>query len=105
MSDGAATIFSMFPELERFTLVGTKDPNQIDGVPVMADFDTPGMKFPGATIVQWMFEFSADALLSVIPPALHPTIPPTVTFRVCEFPESPIGPFKLAQTRVECRSF
>ena len=43
----------------------------------------------------------ADALL---PPGLHPTLPPIATWLVQRVPESPWGAFQLAQCRIECRS-
>jgi hypothetical protein len=40
----------------------------------------------------------------VLPPGLHPTIPPLVTWSIWRVLGGPLGPFSMAQTRVECRS-
>lgn len=42
-----------------------------------------------------------DALL---PPALHPTIPAYALFNVIVYPESPVGPFAIAEVRVVGRA-
>ena len=41
---------------------------------------------------------------SLLPRALHPTIPATVIFTAARYPDSPVGPFMLAQVRVGCRA-
>src|SRR6059058_932427 len=43
-------------------------------------------------------------MTAALPPALHPTIPPVAYFSVAAYPESPIGPFTLAQVRIGCRA-
>lgn len=59
---------------------------------------------PGAQILQLMYEIDAAQMTSLIPPALHPTIPPTLVFTVTRAPESPVGPFVLAEVKVGARS-
>jgi hypothetical protein len=51
-----------------------------------------------------MYEIDADAMTSLLPPALHPTIPPTVVLTVTNVPDSPAGPFVLAEAKIGCRS-
>lgn len=40
----------------------------------------------------------------MLPPALHPTVPPVAGISVIEVQESEWGPFEIAQLRIECRS-
>ena len=55
-------------------------------------------------VVQAMFELRAAGREAVLPPALHPTNPPTLVIQVWRCGASPWGPFELAQVRVQCRS-
>jgi hypothetical protein len=43
-------------------------------------------------------------MTDVLPPALHPVIPPTAYFTVAHYPDSPVGAFTLAQVRAGCRA-
>ncbi len=53
-------------------------------------------------LIAWEIERAgADSLL---PPGLHPTRPPLVTWLVQRVPDSPWGPLAMAQCRIECRS-
>ena len=55
-------------------------------------------------IVQALFELRSAARQAVLPPALHPTNPPTLVVQVWRCGVSRWGPFELAQVRVQCRS-
>ncbi len=57
-----------------------------------------------AQILQVMFELEQGGMTNLLPPALHPTIPPTLVVTVMRAPESPVGPFTLAEAKVGCRS-
>jgi hypothetical protein len=72
-------------------------------LPRLANLDTDAWPLPGAEILQLAWETSAatDALL---PRAMHPAIPRYVTFLVTRYPESPVGPFVLAQLRLMGRA-
>lgn len=86
-------------------LVGTRDVSELlSTAPIVSKLDAERIELPGAQILQLMYEIDDDAMVSLIPPALHPTIPPTLVFSVTRFPESPAGPFVLAEVRVGCRS-
>ena len=58
----------------------------------------------GTEVFQATFEIRIAGRLPSLPPALHPTNPPTFIAQVWSCPESPWGPFGLAQARVGCRS-
>ena len=86
-------------------LVGTGDPEaRARGAAAMAGFATAPEKLLGVETLQIAFEALRAGADELLPPGLHPTRPPVVTWLVQRVPESPWGPFALAQCRVECRS-
>jgi hypothetical protein len=72
--------------------------------PTLADFATEPLALSGVETLQVLCEISRAGADALVPPGLHPTIPPIVTFLVQRAPDSPWGPFTLAQTRIGCRS-
>ena len=70
----------------------------------MESLDTEELELPGAEVLQVMFEIDDAWMQRLLPRAFHPTIPPTATFVFWRCPESPAGPFNLAQVRVGCRA-
>ena len=72
--------------------------------PQMTGLDAGPWELKGAEILQLSFEVVEGPAEELIPPALHPSIPPYATFSVARFPESPAGPFSLAQVRVVVRA-
>jgi hypothetical protein len=72
-------------------------------LPRLANLDTEAWALPGAEILQlaWETRPTSDVLL---PRAMHPAIPRYVTFLVTRYPESPVGPFVLAQLRLMGRA-
>ncbi|MGH2585553.1 MAG: acetoacetate decarboxylase family protein, partial [Dehalococcoidia bacterium] len=70
----------------------------------MDGLDTQPVELPGAEVLQVMFEIDDRSLQSLLPPALHPTIPPSVTFVFWRCPEGPLGSFQMAQVRAGCRA-
>jgi hypothetical protein len=72
--------------------------------PLMEGLDTAPETLPGVEVLQVLFEISSAAMLDLLPRALSPTIPPTVTFVFWRCREGPFGPFSLAQVRVGCRA-
>jgi hypothetical protein len=86
-------------------LVGTRDISDLTAqAPSIPDVGGEQWKLPGAQILTVMYEIDDDAITSILPPALHPTIPPTLVFTVTRVPESPAGPYVLAEVRAGCRS-
>jgi len=66
--------------------------------------DTEAWEIAGVELLSLTFEIDDRQMTSALPPALHPTIPPVGYFSVAAYPESPIGPFTLAQVRIGCRA-
>jgi hypothetical protein len=86
-------------------LVGSGDPARLArGAAVMEGFATAPEKLLGVETLQIAFEADRAGADELLPPGLHPTRPPVVTWLVQRVPESPWGPFALAQCRIECRS-
>jgi hypothetical protein len=74
------------------------------GAPRMERLDTEALVLPGAEVFQTTFEMPGAVRDVCIPPALHPTDPPLVSFRFVRAAGGPLGAFTLAELRVECRS-
>jgi hypothetical protein len=72
--------------------------------PILKGFDTEAWELPGAEILQLSFEVVEEPALGLIPPALHPSIPPYAMLSVARYPQSPVGPFALAQVRLVGRA-
>jgi hypothetical protein len=86
-------------------LFGTADVDALAATaPRMARLDTEPLVLRGAWVVQATFEMSAAARECFLPPALHPTDPPLVSWLVYHCAESPLGAFAIAQLRISCRS-
>jgi hypothetical protein len=86
-------------------LVGRAKPEALaEDVATMSEFATEAIRFENVETLQLFSEVASRGVESLLPPALHPTIPAAVTWLVQRFPASPWGPFSLAQCRIECRS-
>ena len=86
-------------------LVGTGDPERLArAAAAMEGFATTPEKLLGVETLQIACEIARAGADELLPPGLHPTRPPVVTWLVQRVPESPWGPFALAQCRIECRS-
>ena len=72
--------------------------------PTLEVFDTAPVSLPDVETLQVFSEVERSGSDALLPPGLHPTLPPCVTWMVQHVPESPWGSFRLAQCRVECRS-
>ena len=72
--------------------------------PLMSGFDTAAWELKGAEILQLSYEIAEEPAEWLIPPALHPSIPPYATVSVMHYPNSPVGPFALAQVRIIVRA-
>jgi hypothetical protein len=86
-------------------LVGSGDPSALEkGAPEMTSLEAGERVFREAVFVQALFEIQSEPMCEMLPPGLHPTLPPVVGFTVFDIPESDWGPFRMAQLRIECRS-
>ena len=86
-------------------LLGTREVDPLlDGTSLMPNYGTEQWTLNGVDILQLVFEIRQEAMVSLLPPSLHPTIPPTVVVNVMRVPESPAGAFTLAEVRAGCRA-
>jgi hypothetical protein len=86
-------------------LTGTAPLDELDAHCATLDsFDTDAVTLHGAEVVQALFEMRHAGRQASLPSGLHPTNPPTFILQFWQCPESPWGPFRMAQGRVGCRS-
>ena len=86
-------------------LTGTADVEALARrAPTLEGFGTEPLALEGVLTLQVLCEIERAGSDALLPPGLHPTLPPIVIWLVQRVPESPWGPFQLAQTRIECRS-
>jgi hypothetical protein len=72
--------------------------------PRLAAFGAGPITLPNAEVLQAMFEMPVSAREALVPPGLHPTNPALCVVLAWRCPESPWGPFALAQVRAQTRS-
>jgi hypothetical protein len=86
-------------------LIGTADPSALaEHAATLERFDTEPLKLPCVETLQVCCEFASAGMEALLPPALHPTLPPVVSWLVQRVDASPWGAFRIAQCRIECRS-
>lgn len=86
-------------------LTGTLDVGTLlSRAPAMPDFDTEPLELHNVELLQLSFEIDDTAMTALLPPALHPTVPPLALLSMMHAPESPYGAFTLAQVRAGARS-
>ncbi len=74
-----------------------------DAPTVETYFDAP-IEFDAVTCFQMTAEMHNVAREAILPPSLHPTVPPALSFQLWRVTRSPFGAFALALTRASCRS-
>jgi hypothetical protein len=67
-------------------------------------FTTPAWRLPGARILNVHYEIDNETVADLLPVALRPAIPAWAVFNVTQYPESPVGPFALAEIRIGSRA-
>ena len=84
---------------------GTKPVAQLEGAAaVMDSLDTDPARLEDVEVLTVTYETTAAAKERVLPAGLHPPNPPIVTIQVIACRHGPLGPFRMAQTRIGCRS-
>jgi hypothetical protein len=84
---------------------GTLDiARHLDLASSMPSLKTEALEIPNVEMVAAFFEIDDGDMEGLLPPALHPTIPPTVQFFGMKVTEGPLGAFSFAQVRVGCRA-
>jgi hypothetical protein len=86
-------------------LIGTADVRALGKLaPHLKAFATEPWLLNDVACLQLTAEMRNSAREPVLPPALHPTIPPVVSLQVWDVMESEVGAFGFALCRVSCRS-
>lgn len=86
-------------------LVGTADVTALaSGAAKVSAFHAESVDLQNVVCFQLTAEMRNSAREAVLPPALHPTIPPALSVQAFEVGDSPWGAFHLAIVRISCRS-
>ena len=86
-------------------LIGTADLDALAArAPAIEHFGGEPVACAQAEVLQVTYELATPHREAMLPPGLHPTDPPIVTWVFYRCPTSPWGSFAMAQTRIECRS-
>ena len=86
-------------------LFGTLDFSAaLASAPTMPDLQTDALTLERVDVLHVLFEIESGPMLDLLPPALHPTLPPTVSFWVWRARGTDLGDFTLAQVRIGCRA-
>ena len=72
--------------------------------PEMESLDAPALELPGVEVFLATCEIAREGVEALFPPALQPTLPPLVAWRVWRCREGPLGAFAAAQVRLSCRA-
>ncbi len=72
--------------------------------PHVLSLDQPSWELPDITLIQVNWEVDDAAAMELTPPACHPSIPPFASFVAGRYPDTPVGPFNLAQVRLVVRA-
>ena len=74
------------------------------GAPEITAFGTESVRLGGVTGLSLVAELRRPAREAVLPPGLHPIVPPAMSLLAWDVTESPWGPFAAAFVRIVCRS-
>ena len=72
--------------------------------PQLANLETEALELPNVQVLQVIYETDDRNMAEHLPPALHPTIPPTMHVIGWRAEDGPLGAFTLAMVRVGCRA-
>ncbi|HSD11766.1 MAG TPA: acetoacetate decarboxylase family protein [Candidatus Binatia bacterium] len=86
-------------------LIGTANLEEFSArAPTVKAWAGEAVTLEQADVLQVAYEIATPHREAMLPPGLHPTDPPIVTWLFYRCPTSPWGSFTIAQTRIECRS-
>lgn len=86
-------------------ITGTADPDRLAAsAPTITSWSDEDLVLGSVECFQLIAEMRSTAREAVLPPALHPTIPPSLTIQAWTVGDSPWGPFSMVHTRVSCRA-
>lgn len=86
-------------------VTGTRDiASMLEHAPTIDNLDAEAWEIAGVEMLHVRYEIDDANREALLPRALHPTIPATAIFTAARYPDSPVGPFMLAQVRIGCRA-
>jgi hypothetical protein len=86
-------------------ITGTADLDRLAAsAPTITTWSDEDLELGSVECFQLIAEMRSTAREAVLPPALHPTIPPSLSIQAWNVADSPWGPFSMAHTRVSCRA-
>ena len=86
-------------------LFGNADIDQLlEGAARIEAFAPDPIDLADVTCFQMSAEMRNESREALLPPALHPTVPPSVILQVWDVGTSPYGAFAMGIVRVSCRS-
>ena len=86
-------------------LNGTKSLEELlSKPPQIRSFDIDPVVLHQVEVLQLQYEISSEPVLKLLPPALHPTLPPLGIWTAWSVSDSPWGSFNLVLFRISCRS-
>jgi hypothetical protein len=72
--------------------------------PTINGYHTEPWKLNGARVFEFRYEIDDEPADTLLPPALHPAMPAYASFAVMDFPDSPVGGFRIGEVRVVGRA-
>ncbi len=72
--------------------------SEVDG------YTTQPLSLKGAMVMNLASEIASLAADPLVPAAMNPSIPPYLHCTISDFPETPFGPFKIAELRIVARA-
>lgn len=72
--------------------------------PQVTDLAAEPLELPDVRVLQVIYEIDDRFMAEQLPPALHPTIPPTMHVLGLSADDGPLGAFTLAVVRIGCRA-
>jgi hypothetical protein len=73
-------------------------------IPVIDGYGTESWTLKGARILEVHMEIEDDPADALLPRTMHPAVPAYAIFNVASYPESPFGPFAVAEVRIAGRT-
>ncbi|HEV2169716.1 MAG TPA: hypothetical protein VGR40_02150, partial [Candidatus Binatus sp.] len=73
-------------------------------VPTINGFKTEPWALKGAKILSINIEVDDDPADNLLPATMHPSIPEYAIFNVTSYPDTPVGPFSIAEVRLSGRT-
>lgn len=78
--------------------------NWSTSIPTIEGYGTEPWTLKGAQILETHMEIEDEPADALLPRTMHPAVPAYAIFNVTSYPESPVGPFAIAEIRIAGRT-